>query len=100
MDIYSNILKPLIKTQKATFRNLITWNKGNGQGQLSEDFRMYPMADEKCLFVMCGIQGFNNNADNYFDGWEPIRDYLLKSRLEMGWSVPDMKKVVGHSSLS
>jgi len=27
MDIYSQILKPLIKTQKATFRNLITRDK-------------------------------------------------------------------------
>jgi DNA modification methylase len=100
MDIYSHIIKPYIKTQKATFRNLITWNKGNGQGQNSEGFRMYPIADEKCLFVMCGVQGFNNNADNYFDGWEPVRDYLLKSRLEMGWDVPTMKKIVGHSDLS
>ncbi len=100
MDIYSNILKPYIKTQKATFRNLITWDKGNGQGQNAEEFRMYPIADEKCLFVMCGVQGFNNNADNYFEGWEPIRDYLLKSRLEMGWSVPDMKRIVGHSDLN
>jgi DNA modification methylase len=49
---------------------------------------------------MCGVQGFNNNADNYFDGWEPVRDYLLKSRLEMGWDVPTMKKIVGHSDLS
>lgn len=100
MDIYSNILKPMIKTQKATFRNLITWDKGNGQGQLSSDFRMYPIADEKCLFVMCGVQGFNNNADNYFEGWEPIRDYLLQSRLAMGWDVPTMKRIVGHSDLS
>lgn len=76
MDIYSHILKPLIKTQKATFRNLITWNKGNGQGQMSEEFRSYAPADEKCLFVMCGVQGFNNNADNYFDGWENIRQYF------------------------
>jgi len=100
MDIYSEILKPMIKTQKATFRNLITWNKGSGQGQMAEEFRMYPIADEKCLFVMCGVQGFNNNADNYFNGWEPIRDYLLKGRLDMGWSIPDMKKVVGHSDLN
>jgi DNA modification methylase len=99
MNIYSSILEPLIKEQKATFRNLITWNKGNGQGQMSEDFRSYPIADEKCLFVMCGVQGFNTNADNYFEGWEPIRDYLLKSRLEMGWDVPTMKKIVGHSDL-
>ncbi len=76
MDIYSNIIKPLIKTQKATFRNLITWNKGNGQGQMSDEFRSYAPADEKCLFVMCGVQGFNNNADNYFEGWENIRQYF------------------------
>jgi hypothetical protein len=31
---------------------------------------------------MCGVQGFNNNADNYFEGWEPIRDYLLQERLK------------------
>jgi DNA modification methylase len=78
MDIYSNILKPYIAQQKATFRNLITWDKGNGQGQNSENTRSYAIADEKCLFVMCGVQGFNNNADNYFEGWEPIRDYLYK----------------------
>ena len=56
MDIYSNILKPMQKQNKITFRNLITWDKGNGQGQLASDFRMYTIADEKCLFVMCGVQ--------------------------------------------
>ena len=100
MDIYSHILKPMAKANQITFRNLITWDKGHGQGQMAEDFRMYPVADEKCLFVMCGVQGFNTNADNYFEGWEPIRDYLLKSRLAMGWDVPTMKRIVGHSDLS
>jgi DNA modification methylase len=73
MDIYSEILKPYIAQQKATFRNLITWDKGNGQGQNSENTRSYAIADEKCLFVMCGVQGFNNNADNYYEDFEPIR---------------------------
>lgn len=77
MDIYSEILKPMIKNNELTFRNLITWDKGNGQGQNSDKHRMYPIADEKCLFVMKGVQGFNNNADNYYEGWEPIRLYLL-----------------------
>lgn len=76
MDIYSEILKPMKKANKITFRNLITWDKGNGQGQNSENSRCYAIADEKCLFVMCGVQGFNDNADNYFEGWEPIRKYL------------------------
>ena len=100
MDIYSNILKPMAKENKITFRNLITWDKGNGQGQLSEDFRMYPIADEKCLFVMSGVQGFSNNADNYFEAWEPIRIYLKQERDRMGWSNADMKKMCGHSPKS
>ena len=100
MDIYSNILKPMAKKNKITFRNIITWDKGNGQGQLSEAFRMYPIADEKCLFVMAGVQGFSNNADNYFEAWEPIRIYLKQERDRMGWSNADMKKMCGHSPTS
>jgi DNA modification methylase len=98
MDIYSHILKPLIKTQKATFRNLITWNKGNGQGQMSEEFRSYPPADEKCLFVMCGVQGFNNNADNYFEGWEPIRKYLYESCEKAGIKSKKFHEILGVAS--
>lgn len=77
MDIYSNILKPMIKENKITFRNLITWDKGNGQGQMSDDFRMYSIADEKCLFVMCGVVGFNTNSDNFYEGFEPLRVLLF-----------------------
>jgi len=100
MDIYNEIIKPHIKKQQATFRNLITWDKGSGQGQNSEFYRMYPIADEKCLFVMMGVQGFNNNTDNYFEGWEPIRNYLLEQRTIAGWDIPTMKKIAGHSDLS
>ena len=100
MDIYAEILKPMQKENKITFRNLLTWDKKNGQGQLASEFRMYPIADEKCLFVMCGVQGFSNNADNYFEEWESIRIYLKQERDRMGWSNADMKKMVGHSPTS
>jgi DNA modification methylase len=100
MDIYSHILKPMMRENKITFRNLLTWDKGNGQGQLNSDFRMYPIADEKCLFVMCGVQGFNNNADNYFEGWTPIVEYLEKQRQIMGWTIKDTKRIAGHSEKS
>ena len=100
MDIYAHIIKPLIAENKATFRNLITWDKGQAQGQNSEGYRMYPIGDEKCLFIMLGVQGFNTNADNYFEGWEPVRNYLLESRLAMGWDVPTMKRIVGHTDVS
>lgn len=95
MEIYSYILKPMIKENKVTFRNLLTWDKGYGLGQLSEDFRMYAIADEKCLFVICGVQGFNNNADNYFEGWEPIRQYLDGEMKKCG-GVKNWEKALGN----
>ena len=95
MDIYSNILKPKIKNNEITFRNLITWNKGNGQGQNSELTRMYATADEKCLFVMNGVQGFNDNSENYYEGWEPIRQYLAEEMEKCGGN-KSWKKALGN----
>ena len=96
MDIYSEILKPYIVDQKATFRNLITWDKGNGQGQNSENTRSYAIADEKCLFVMMGVQGFNNNQDNYFDKWEIIRVYLEQEIKKLNESDGKIATALGY----
>jgi DNA modification methylase len=98
MDMYSNILKPLIKENKITFRNLLTWDKNRMVGQKSPDLRSYTTADEKCLFVMCGVQGFNDNKENYYEGWEPVRQYILKSQLAMGWTVKKMEELTGSTS--
>jgi len=98
MDIYSNIIKPYAKENKATFRNLITWDKGNGQGQNSDNTRSYAIADEKCLFIMMGVQGFNNNADNYFQGWESLRLYLENERNKMGWTSQDIVQITGKTT--
>ena len=100
MDIYSNIIKPYAKEQKATFRNLITWDKGHGQGQNSENTRSYAIADEKCLFVMMGIQGFNNNADNYFHKWDIIVNYLDEQKNKASLTIKDCKRLAGHSEKS
>jgi len=100
MDIYSEILKPFIKEEKATFRNLITWDKGHGQSQNSELTRSYATADEKCLFIMLGVQGFNNNSDNYFEGFESIREYLNTQRNKLGWNVDKIIKITGKTSAS
>ena len=99
MDIYANILKPMIKSQKLTFRNLLTWDKTNGQGQNSELCRMYATADEKCLFCMCGVQGFNNNSDNYYEGWEPVRQYLENEAIKVGLNNKKLKEITGLSSM-
>ena len=100
MDIYSEILKPYIAEQKATFRNLITWDKGHGQSQNSELTRSYATADEKCLFVMLGVQGFNNNSDNYFEGFETIREYLVTEKNKIGWNTEKIVLITGKTSAS
>jgi len=100
MDIYSHILKPYAKCQKITFRNLITWDKGNGQGQNSDKTRSYATADEKCLFIMMGVQGFNNNADNYFNGFDPILNYLINEKNKLGWNTKQIIDITGKTSAS
>ena len=100
MDIYFDILKPFIKEQKATFRNLLTWDKGHGQSQNSELTRSYATADEKCLFVMLGVQGFNNNKNNYFEGFESIRNYLVTQKNKLGWNTDKIIKITGKTSAS
>lgn len=100
MDIYSNIIKPYVSQNKATFRNLLTWNKGYGQGQTTESYRMFPIADEKCLFVMLGVQGFNDSAENYYEGWDSIRDYFIGEKNKLGWNISKIIEITGKSSAS
>jgi DNA modification methylase len=54
MDIYSEILKPMIKNREITYRNFIIWDKGFGQGQKSQSHRSYARCNESCLFVTKG----------------------------------------------
>ena len=96
----------LRESERLTFRNELVWNKAvEGEnptmlvmGVPLEGRRMY-QPTERCLFFMLGEQGFSTNADNYWEGWEPIRAYLEQERLKMGWDVPTMKRIVGHSDL-
>lgn len=98
MDIYSHILKPMLKEEKITFRNLITWNKIHGQGQNCKIRRMYAIVDQKCLFVVNGIQGFNTNAKNFYEGCEPIRQYFVSESAKIGWDSKQLRRIVGHST--
>lgn len=90
----------LNNSERLTFRNEIVWMKRGAQGIASEAHRQYPTASERCLFFMIGEQGFNINADNYFEGWTPILEYLEKQRQAMGWSIKDTKRIAGHSEKS
>ena len=104
MDIYSEILKPMKKQvgeMKLTFRNLITWDKGNGFGQLSADYRMYPIADEKCLFVMRGRQTYGDTIDDYWEGFEPIREAITKLlKDDLNLTLTEVEKYAGATTVS
>ena len=76
----------LKNSERLTMRNEIVWDKGHGQGIGSADHRMFPTVSERCLFFMLGEQGFNNNADNYWEGFEKIRLYLDGERKKVGWT--------------
>ncbi|NBX77870.1 site-specific DNA-methyltransferase [bacterium] len=86
--------------ERITFRNEIVWSKPGGMGIGSESHRSYPVTTERCLFLMLGEQGFNNNADNYWEGWNSIIDYLNAEKDKLGWSIKDTKRIAGHSEKS
>jgi DNA modification methylase len=83
-------------SERLTFRNEIVWNKGHGLGMSSEQHRMYPTVSERCLFFMIGEQGFNNNQDNYFEKWEPIRTYLEKEIKKLNESDKTIATALGY----
>jgi len=92
----------LADSERLTVRNEIAWDKAvEGEnptmmvtGVPLEARRMYHPT-ERCLFFMLGEQGFNNNADNYWEGWEPIRAELMASCEAMGWGAKDIERICG-----
>lgn len=87
----------LAKSERLTFRNEVVWDKVNGMGMSSDTHRQFATATERCLFFMLGEQGFNTNADNYFEGWEPLRKYFADETARCGWRVKDLNRVTGSS---
>ena len=101
MDIYSHIIKPLKKLngqEKVTFRNLITWDKGVGQGQMAAERRSYARADEKCLFVMRGRQTYGETNADYWDGFDPIRLRLIGIKERIGISTAQVCEYAGATT--
>jgi DNA modification methylase len=82
-------------SERFTFRNEIVWQKNQAQGRLSEKHRQYPTGSERCLFFMVGEQGFNNDSDNYWEGWEPIRSYLQTERDKAGMTNKTVADIFG-----
>ncbi len=101
MDIYSHILKPMAKQNKITFRNFITWDKGNGQGQMSEKHTSYAVASEKCLFVSCGktVLHINSWQKKFDERFRPLLQYLQEQKKLCGWDTAQLKTIAGCKGL-
>jgi len=96
----------LADSERLTMRNEVVWDKqceGNTTlrvcGATFEQDRSFTQS-ERCLFFMLGEQGFNNNADNYWNRWDSVRLYLKQERDLLGWSIQDCKRIAGHSPTS
>ncbi len=90
----------LEKTQELTVINEIVWAKTHAHsqkldaiGKTSDEMRCYPMATERCLFLMLGEKPYNSNSDNYWQGWEPIRNYLAEEIKKVGWNAKEVKTI-------
>jgi DNA modification methylase len=92
-------------SERLTFRSQVIWDKPPSAGPCgspigSEVMRSYPHGYEVCLFFMLGEQGFNNNADNYWEGWEPIRSYLEGERVKSGLTTAQCNEICGKQNMT
>jgi DNA modification methylase len=95
----------LSESERMTMRNEIVWDKGGAAAggislEGSEGPRRYPSSTERCLFFMLGEQGFNTNADNYWEGWEPIRSYLDGERKKAGFTTAQCNEICGKTNMT
>jgi DNA modification methylase len=61
----------------------------------SKALRCYFPNEEKCLFVMKGQQSYVSNKDDYWEGFEPLRQRLIREKEKSGLST---KQIVALTS--
>lgn len=75
-------------------RNELVWAKGSGFGMKSEGQHSYSPETERCLFLMRGQQFLGNqNKDDYWEGWEPLRQWMNEQRELAGWTSRDVNRM-------
>jgi DNA modification methylase len=84
----------LAEGEKLLARNEIVWDKGSGFGMRSAGAHSFPPATERCLFLMRGQQFLGNqNKEDFWEGYEPLRAWLEAERIKAGWSNTDVNKI-------
>mgnify|MGYP003144603562 CR=1 FL=1 len=77
-------------------RNELVWDKGTAIGMRSEQEHSYPPGSERALFIMLGQQFLGNqNKDDYFEGYEPLRSWMERQRDQAGWKNSDINVITG-----
>jgi len=93
----------LESSERLTLRNEIIWRDPSGVSWGKDGMaglRQYAPDGERALFFMLGEQGFNNNADNYWEGWDSVVNYLRQEKEKLGWDIATFKRLAGHSEKS
>ena len=87
----------LADSEDLQLQNEIVWAKPSGFAQSSALMRSYAINTERCLFFLIGVQGYNDNADNYWEGWEPLRKYLADEKQMSGLTNEQIKAATNSS---
>jgi DNA modification methylase len=97
MDIYSEILKPMIRKKEISYRNFIVWDKGVGQGQKSQVHRMYARCNESCLFILKGNRAIKKMSAKirFLDELRGIRKSLIVELRKAGITNKITHKITG-----
>lgn len=81
-------------------RNEIVWDKVSASGMAWAGQYCYATATERCLFLMRGPQFLGNqNKDEYWEGYEPLRTWLVGERTRAGWTAADVRRIT-HTHMS
>lgn len=78
--------------------NEIVWRKDTQTGQKSPANRSF-VESERALFLLRGDQKFSINSDVFFEGYEPIRNYLAKQADLAGFGPREVGKITGTASM-
>lgn len=79
-----------------TLRTELVWAKDSAIGVNSPDMHTFPPITERCLFAMRGRQFLGNqNKDDYWDGYEPFRLWMVEQRDAVGWNAAAIKRITG-----
>lgn len=95
-DLWRWWIEAPIKAHGWTVRNELVWDKSSAIGMASGGMQCYPVGSERCLFLMHGEQHLDNeNADAYWEGYEPVRRWMVDQVAKLNWQRKDVDRITG-----